>query len=262
VERGESFTVKDYIAPPKILSSESNVSETTWSAGEYVNGRDIWKAFKLPGAPPRPAGVFLNQPSPYLESAKGMWRLCWTFLLSALVIVLASFALARDEEVFSDHYVFHAGAQPEASFVTRTFELQGGTSNVEVDTTSDLSNSWAYFNYALINQDTGQAFDFGREISYYSGSDSDGSWTEGSKNDSVTAPSIPAGHYYLRVEPEVAPDLQAMGYSIRVRRDVPSSAYFWVAVILLLIPPALGTYRAASFEGRRWAESDYGEGSD
>ena len=53
-------------------------------------------------------------------------------------------------------------------------ERQRGAGNVELDTSTDLSNSWAYFNYALINSETGQAYDFGREVSYYYGSDSDG----------------------------------------------------------------------------------------
>ena len=53
------------------------------------------------------------------------------------------------------------------------FELTGRTSNVEISIRTDLNNNWAYFNFALINEGTGQDFDFGREVSYYR--DSDGS---------------------------------------------------------------------------------------
>jgi hypothetical protein len=257
VKRGEAFAVKDYIAPPMILSSESNVSETTWSVGEYTDGREIWKAFKLPGSAPRPSGVFLNQPSPYAERARGMWQWFGTFLLIAIVILLANYALAGNEEVFSDSYRFTAGTQAEASFVTPIFEFKGRSTNVQVETRADVNNSWVYFNYALINEETGQAYDFGRELTYYFGSDSDGSWTEGNKSDSVTLPSIPGGRYYLRVEPEVAPGLQTMSYSIRLRRDVPGSVYFWIVLALLLIPPVLATFRKAGFETHRWQESDY-----
>ena len=48
----------------EILSSESTTAETTWSAGEYVSGAEIWQAFKLPGAAARPVVSTLNQPSP------------------------------------------------------------------------------------------------------------------------------------------------------------------------------------------------------
>ena len=255
VKRGESFAVKDYIAPPRILSSESNVSETTWSAGEYVDGREIWRAFKIPGSAPRPAGIFLNQPSPYATGTVSIWSLCVLFLILAVLVELAGFAMARNREVFSSRY--HFPTRGEASFVTPVFELDGRQANIEVDTHANLSNNWAYFNYALINEETGQAYDFGREVSYYSGSDSDGRWTEGSDDDSVTLSSIPGGRYYLRVEPEVAPGLQSMDYSIRLRRDVLGFGYFWVICLLMLLPPIFTTYRRIAFETQRWAESDY-----
>jgi hypothetical protein len=257
VRRGESVVAKDYIAPPRILSSESTTSETTWSLGEYVAGADIWRAFKLQGAPPKPSGVFANQPSPLVQKSKELWRLSWTFLLIAFAITLAGYVFARNEQVFSDNYHFGAGARSEASFVTLPFELKGRTTNVEISTKTGLSNNWAYFNYALINDETGQAYDFGREVSYYTGRDSDGSWSEGSASDTVTIPNIPAGHYYLRVEPEFAPGTSRLDYSITVRRDVPRSAWFWLILILLLIPPLVVTIRRFSFEGRRWSESDY-----
>jgi hypothetical protein len=46
-------------------------------------------------------------------------------------------------------------------------------------------------------------------------------------------------------------------YELMVRRDVPSYLLFWIAAGLLLIPPFLKTIRSASFETRRWRESDY-----
>ena len=47
---------------------------------------------------------------------------------------------------------------------------------------TDLNNDWAYLSLALINEDTGVAYDFGKEISYYYGRDSDGSWSEGGRS--------------------------------------------------------------------------------
>ena len=71
--------------------------------------------------------------------------------------------------------------------MTPVFELKGRITNVEVETKTDLSNNWVYINYALINESTGQAFDFGREVSYYNGRDSDGNWSEGGRNRAVTS---------------------------------------------------------------------------
>jgi hypothetical protein len=171
--------------------------------------------------------------------------------------MVAGYLLSGGKQVFSDNYHFSRGARTEMSFVTPVFHLEGRMSNVELTTKTNLGNSWAYFNYALINDETGQSWDFGREVSYYSGRDSDGSWSEGSREDDVTLSNIPSGRYYLRVEPELDPALSLLDYSIAVRRDVAVPGWFWFIAVLLFVPPAVTAFRRFSFERRRWAESDY-----
>jgi hypothetical protein len=128
---------------------------------------------------------------------------------------------------------------------------------VELTTSANVDNSWIYLNYALISQDTGQAWDFGREVSYYHGYDSDGSWTEGSQKDNVVIPSVPAGHYYLRIEPEVDPRHPPLAYSVQVKRDVPVLGFFGIAFLALFLPAIAITWRSINFERMRWAESDH-----
>lgn len=257
VKRGEKVAALDYVAPPKILSSEATANEVVWSVGEYVRGKEIWDAFKLKGSPPPAVGVFANQPSPYVEQRKGVWKLYWLLLLATLSVMLLLLVTARNEEVFRQRFEFVPGVAGESSFVTRPFELKGRSSNVEIDIRTDLSNDWAYFSFALINEETGTAYDFGREVSYYFGRDSDGSWSEGNSGDSATVPSIPSGRYYLRVEPEMAPQARHMSYELRIRRDVAHTGLLWLVAGLLLIPPIYITARSASFEFQRWQESDY-----
>jgi hypothetical protein len=74
----------------------------------------------------------------------------------------------------------------------------------------------------------------------------------------VRIPSVPPGRYYLRVAPEGPIDAPPTSYTIRVRRDVPSFGYFFVALALLAVPPVVSSLRIAGFEQRRWQESDYG----
>ncbi len=144
----------------------------------------------------------------------------------------------------------------ESAFVTPIFTIGNRTSNVEVETTADVQNNWIGFDYALINADTGDAFDFAREVSYYSGTDSDGRWTEGSQHDSAVLPTIAPGRYYLRVEPETDATSPPISYKIALRRDVPSPEYYLMALGVLLVPPIFVTLRSAAFESRRWQESD------
>jgi hypothetical protein len=260
VRIGESAEVSDYVSPPRVISSEKTGKETTWSMGEYVAGRDLWKAFKLQGAPPSPIGVYENQPSPLSANVKLVWTIVAIFLVLMVALLVGFYSMARDERVFEQSYEFNTNVKSESSFVTDVFELKGHTSDVELTTSAKVDNNWLYLNYALINQDTGHAYDFGREVSYYHGYDEDGSWSEGSSTDNVTVPSVPPGNYYLRVEPESDFYRGTIYYTITVDRDVPQASFFGLGVFALLLPAGLITWRSMNFEHLRWAESDYGPG--
>ena len=250
--------VSDYVAPPLMLSAERTDDETTWSLGEYTPGTRIWEAFGLEGDPPRPVGVFANQPSPHTGKAAWYWTLFGLLaLLAAVAAVVRSTAAAR-EPVFSASYEYRP-TSTDSSFVTPTFPV-ARQSNLEITISTNLSNNWLYYNLALINADTGDALDFGREVSYYSGTDSDGRWTEGNQSDRATLPAVAAGTYYLRVEPEGAGQSgPPVDYRLSVRRDVPNLFLYLLVIGVLLLPPLFVTLRSASFEGRRWQESDFSE---
>ncbi len=255
---GEKNGIKDFIAAPRILSCEISEQESVWSLGEYMNGSQIWQAFHLPGQPPAARGIFANQPSPFAGRASSMWALCLNLLSVMILLAIVVYLVAGQQSVIDHEYSFSPRSGGEASFVTDSFEVSGHPSNVEVSIRTDLQNNWAYFNLALINETTGQGYDFGREVSYYAGRDSDGAWTEGSRNDSVIVPVAP-GKYYLRVEPEMDKNANSMGYTLEVKRNVPSLGFFLIAAAVLLIPPVAATWRVASFEGKRWAQSDFTE---
>lgn len=258
VRVGESGTVTDYVSPPRVISREHSGKETTWSMGEYILGRDIWKLFNLAGDPPAPIGVYENQPSPLSADVTMVWAIAGGFLLLLIMLTMASYTLAGNEQVFTQSYTFDTNApKGETSFVTDTFELKGRTSDVELATVAHVDNSWIYLNYALINQDTGQAYDFGREVSYYHGYDEDGFWSEGKQEDSVTVSSVPPGHYYLRVEPESDFYHGTIYYFITLTRDVPQISFIGLGALALLLPAGLITWRSMNFEHLRWAESDY-----
>ena len=109
---------------------------------------------------------------------------------------------------------------------------------------------------------TGQAIDVGRQVSYYYGNDSDGSWSEGSRNDNFKLGSIPPGRYFLRIAPEGGEPIGGtVNYSVRIRRDVPSYVFYILAFFALLIPAVIAWAPSASFEQRRWAESDHAPAS-
>ena len=252
----DAVEVTDYVAPPYVLSSETTGNETTWTLGDYVHGADIWKAFGLPGLAPTPVGVYENQPSELKASASQTWFVFAGLFTAIFTIFTLNQFFAQREQVFQEAYSF-SPSTTEASFVTQEFELKGRTSSVEVETDADVSNQWIYLNYALIDEDTGQAYDFGREVSYYSGVDSDGHWEEGSQHDRAVLPSVPPGRYYLRVEPEGDASLGVIGYRVTVTRDVPVLGIYLAALGALLLPALLISWRTYNFEQMRWAQSDH-----
>jgi hypothetical protein len=261
VRVGEHAAIAEYIKPPRVLASEKTANEVTWSLGEYIYGSEIWKAFNLPDSPPEAFGVYENQPSPVTDNVKAIWGAFAAFAI-LLLVLMAGFDMADPKTVvLQNTYTFAATVpnepQGEASFVTDMFNLEGRTSTVKVTTDAMADNSWIYLNYALINQDTGQAWDFGREVSYYHGYDSDGAWTEGSTHDSVVIPTVPSGHYYLRIEPESDPKHPQIVYTVEVERGVPVFGFYGLAFFALLIPAVVMTWRSLSFERARWAESDH-----
>ncbi|AHG93083.1 protein of unknown function DUF4178 (plasmid) [Gemmatirosa kalamazoonensis] len=270
VRAGDSEEVRDYVAPPRVLSAEGTQHETTWSLGSYVDGPAVWKAFALPGRPPQPLGIYANQPSPYAGGVGSWWRTFGLLALLCLVGLLGRALTARRARVYEGRYelappsTFARAVNADSTvtgtpLVTPRFTIPGATGNVVVETDADVSQEWMYLQYTLVDETTGQAWPFGREVAYYSGSDADGTWSEGRRRDRVTLGPVPGGQYVLRVEPIGQPRPgHPITYTLRVTRDVPRVWPFAVVLLALLVPPVVGTYRAASFETRRWAESDAG----
>jgi ribosomal protein S27E len=256
---GDTTTGSDYVAPPLMLSAEVDADkEVTWSWGRYVNGDEIWSGLSLPGKPPEPVGVFANQPSPFQGVNRSMWRNAGRLALLATLLWLAHLVSARGKQEFVQDFVFDSRTAQEASLVTPTFELDGHPAAVEIETATNLDNQWMFVGYALVNDETGQAFEVARDVSYYHGVEDGESWTEGSPTDAVALPSVPAGRYFLRIETEGDRTAAPIRYRVRVVRDVSTSLWFLVALVLIVVPPILGSRRAAAFEHRRWQESDHG----
>jgi hypothetical protein len=256
---GDTTTGSDYVAPPFILSAEVDADkEVTWSLGRYVSGGEIWKSLSLPGTPPEPVGVFANQPSPFQGVTRSMWRNAALLAALAMLLWLAHLVSARGTESFARNFVFDPRTAPEATLVTPVFELDGRPTAVQLDTTADLDNQWMFVGYALVNDETGQAFEVARDMSYYHGVDDGESWSEGSSRDTVELPSVPGGRYFLRIETEGERGARPVQYRVRVVRDVSTSLWFLVALALIVAPPIVASWRAMVFEQRRWQESDHG----
>jgi hypothetical protein len=237
-----------------MLSCEKTEDESTWSIGTYVEGDAVWKAFGLPGQPPERTGVGAAQPSPFRPHSRTMLLLLAACVAAAVLIHLVFLVLSQQRLVLDAAWQFHPRVPATASVESEPFTLTGRSSNLMVEISTTLSQNWAYFTLTLVDEESGAARTFGREVQYYFGRDSDDSWTEGAPWDRAWLPSVPAGRYVLVVEPESP---SPVNYRVRLTRDVPRPLWFWLAVGSLVLPPLVFWWRQWRFEQRRWEDSDH-----
>ena len=241
-----------------MLSSEGDDQEINWSLGTYTPAAEVWKAFGLVGSPPPQEGVAPHQPSPYAGKVKQVWSLA-LLAASALVFLYLGLAITGGRVVHKQQVVIPAGvapAAPEAALFTEAFFVQE-TGNLEITVRAPVNNSWLYLDGALINEETGGVDDFDLETSYYSGSDSDGAWSEGSTEANTFIASVPPGRYVLRLGPQWEAGKPPPTYDLRVRSRVPRGYQLVLALLALLVWPIVVSWRSMRFESRRWSESDH-----
>ncbi|MBC8085815.1 MAG: DUF4178 domain-containing protein [Phycisphaerae bacterium] len=258
VNVGDQVRSHDFVSPPYLLSAEVTEHETTWSLGTYTDSNAIARAFALTSPTSSPVGVLANQPNPHVKSARAIRRTCSYLMLALLVMLIGNVVMSKGAVVFDKQFQFDRAQGDTTALVTESFDMGGRVSNVAFFIQTDLENDWAFFNLALIDEVTGQAIDVGRQVSYYNGRDTDGSWSEGSRHDNFKLGAIPPGKYFLRIAPEGGEvNGRVVNYGVRIRRDVPSYTFYVLAFFALLVPALISWAPSASFEQRRWAESDH-----
>jgi hypothetical protein len=265
VARGETVETDDYVKPPQMLSRETTREkgkgkrgEVNWSLGTYMPGDEVWKAFSLQGQPPEAEGVGPHQPSPIGGSLGTMWKGA-LMALAAIFLVFVGLLVVGGKTIHRQSVSIPARAgssSPEAvTFAGPFFVTSEG--NVQVKVQAPVNNSWIYLEGALINEETGAVDDFDMEVSYYHGSDSDGSWSEGATTSTRYIPAVPPGRYLLRLEPQWEAGTAPPEYTLTVNSRVPRFPYALLAMIAVLAWPLLVTWRWFRFEVARWSESDH-----
>lgn len=275
VRAGEGAQVVDYVCPPEVLSADCGQEEFNWSHGQYLSGSEVWKAFGLKGSPPEVRGVANNQPNPYYAASRRRWLTYLSFVvLTFFYLVLRSATLAKP--CFTQQYSYLDYQQDRAQLANVT--VPPGRHNLYISVrSSSLDQRWGYFLISLIDEKGQQARDTAVTLYQERGSDSDGPWSESSLDSGAHLSGVSGGDYLLRIEPQSnvtgRTDPEGAGvpnsmprsvfaYTVTVQQDLPQWGYFWMLVMLGLLPPLYSLWRASSFETTRWSESDHAPGSD
>jgi hypothetical protein len=259
VRAGETVRTEDYVAPPYLLSVERTEGEVAWTRGEHVEGSEVWQAFGLPGRPPRPVGIGAAQPNPWRRRAGRAWRAAGLALL-ALVLLAPILAWHAPRETVAS---LEVPLRPGQVALSDPFDIQGGPQAVAVEASADVRQAWVGLDVALIEEASGESEAMGLELSHYSGVDGGEAWSEGSNSGRAVAGGVRDGRYLLRVEPVL--EQGARGFvgpvaRVRVVRGVFLLAPLVLAMVAVVAWPIAATAALASFEKRRWEESDHAGG--
>jgi len=284
VKAGEMVESADYVAPPAMLSREATTKEENWSLSSYLTAADVDKAFGKKLGLPVPIGVGPNQPAP-----AGIARVSALVFAVFFAVGIGKCASAPAADKLRVHFTIPSqsatpkaavdpslglvpssdpaldaaagSAQPTAPsepagavMFSDKFELAGGK-NVRFDLTANVSDNWAYAALDLVNDETGSVVSFDKSIEYYSGFDSDGSWSEGGRDAEEVIGPVERGTYLLRVE-AMHGGTGDLDLGVVVRQGVFRWIWFWIALGVLAVPFAFAWWHAYAFHKRRWDNSN------
>ncbi|MFN2500597.1 MAG: DUF4178 domain-containing protein [Pyrinomonadaceae bacterium] len=252
VEQGETVRAVDYVSPPMMLSQEVTDNEMNWSLGTYMANEDVETAFGMSGLP-RPWGVGPNQPF------TGRFYYTWGALPLLLLFIVAIFMIpvaGVTNSVLNQQVSLPplTNATTPQSVFSQPFDLKPNR-NIRITASAQVDNSWADLDVDLINDQSQEVESINIPIEYYTGTDSDGAWSEGDRTTDATISSLPTGKYTLRLEGTWQNWQAAMPVTLKVEQNVNRGVNFICALLLLMIVPILGLIRKFTFEASRWKDS-------
>ncbi|NOY90702.1 MAG: DUF4178 domain-containing protein [Deltaproteobacteria bacterium] len=264
VNVGDSAALADYIAPPRILSTERTPRELNISEGRYVSGKELHAAFGVDSVLLPTVGVAAAQPNPHRIAPLAAIGVSLAVALLALFLV---FQASQKTTVLVDGALNIPAAQgdPTANRNTATttppFTIAEGPTTLAVQLSTTSDNQWIGVGAALIDQNTQRVREFFTEAGYYHGYSGGESWSEGKRYSTVYIGTVPAGTYVMRFDPQwqyfpqpganAARGLLPPTVRVIATAGKRSSMTFLIAMLLLLFPLILGGWRHAAFEKRR-----------
>lgn len=245
-------TMIEYINPPYIFSIEKDKNESSFF-GKHISKGEIKRAFGVKSMPYK-SGVGIVQP--------------YTINLRYMVITFCCFAVL----ILTSHLFIYSGRQSTSvlkgsllfsefngkDYVSRPFTLEGGSAPLTIALSSDVDNSWASVQVALVNEKTSNEEYATKDIEYYHGYEGGENWSEGDRSEELQVCGVGAGTYHLVITPQKPPeDLTNNSVSVSAEWNRPSVWNMVIPIVLMLIIAVVCYYLGIYFEQRRWADSDY-----
>ncbi|MBO2007930.1 DUF4178 domain-containing protein [Hymenobacter negativus] len=269
IEGDDQLKIAEYILPPLMLVQERASDKTvTWYRAEHVEPSEVAAAFGLiASAMPIREGVGAVQPDPSTTRWPALRLLTTVAFFVLLLTQIGQHLRYPDRDLLKASLQVVADTTAKSApgtgkvLVSPSFTLDHQAA-LEIDLTTTLNNQWLELPVSLVNEQTGQGFEFTKNIEFYNGVEGGESWSEGSRNADAVLSRVPAGRYHLNFYPFTESGPAAPGIEVRVTADPPLWSNFFVVLLLILIYPIWQYLRRASHETKRWSASDYGPSAD
>lgn len=243
----------EYIRPPYMISIERMNGVETAFYGKYIKKNEIKKAFKNIVLPYQ-FGV--NVVQPYRFDVRNTAVI---FCFIALMIITANWFIYKDQfeqNVFSKSIKFAEFDNRE--IISDAFILKGGSAPLTIKVSTDVDNSWANLNIALVNEETNDEIYANKDIEYYHGYSDGESWIEGNNYEEFNICGVKAGKYHLLITAMKAPeDNNNSEMRINVVWNEPSNRNVWLVIISMIVIFLVIRFFKYNFEKERWSESSY-----
>ncbi|TCN60921.1 DUF4178 domain-containing protein [Flavobacterium circumlabens] len=243
----------EYIQPPLMISIEKMNKVQTTYLGEYISKGEIKKAF--PNSILRlKTGVSVVQPF-YFD----VTNTAIVFCFFALLIICSNWYIYKDQteqNVFYKEIAFDSNNTKE--IISAPFELKGGSAPLSIWVSTEVDNSWANVDVALVDEKTSEEIHANKDIEYYSGYEDGESWTEGGQTQEFNICGIKEGKYHLLITSQKAPeDTRNNVMKVKVVWNQPSSRNVWLVIIFMIVILVVIRFARLSYEKRRWEDSHY-----
>ena len=273
VKVGDTVDLINFEGGVATLSREGQNDEVNWTISKPLR-RDQVQGFGGETFDPRapesaaPAAFMSSAVDPETRTGDSLWAIlkigAGTAAFLLMIMLVASFGGMRPQSFTYD--VVRDGAPQSATFGPLVFA--GGRQKVEINTqSSDFDNAWIDLDISLVERTTQATIEAASIVEKYSGRDSDGAWSEGSRAKSTKIASVPSGTYDLVIEAQAKswPAPQAsFGYvegdKLSLTTTVSSGGVFFsnlmLALIMLAVPPLWIIYRRMKNAGMLDGDND------
>ena len=271
VKKGDWVELINFEGSVATLSRESSGDEVNWTVSKPLRRSDVagfeGETFD-PSSPAAPAPFMDDAVEPQKNRGDSLWSMIKiggaTALFLFVIYAIAGFGGMRAQSF--EYIVTRDGAPQSATFGPLVFS--GGRQKVEINTkSSDFDNAWIDLDISLVERTTQATIEAASVVEKYSGTDSDGAWSEGSRSNETKIASVPSGTYDLVIEAQAKswPAPQAsFGYvegdKLTLTTTVSSGGVFFsnlmLALIMLAVPPLWIIYRRMKNAGMLDGDDD------